>query len=691
MTLSSGDNANEQYELVGRLCNEDLDAASRNRLSDLLANDVEAQKLYVRYLDLQVAIRTQAQSLDDEDFALLEVQTALDAALISGSGEADAEKRDGAPSVAAIGLDLPSPSGVIRFSWRWDRLRSLAGHPFVWTAAAAILLVSYLIAAIDRTIDDPGQSAPLANSLAPAPESVVAPARLRGTVGARWAGAKLELPEGEQFEPGQQLELVEGLAEVCFSSGARVVLQGPAIFQIRDDCSASVSVGRVAAVVPQSASSFTVHTSVADLTSRDTEFGAEVDVDGSLVTQVYAGEVAMHFTRGDAAATTLQLAGDHGARVDASTGRATPLTKPSGFHFVRYLPNRETLINLADVVADGGGSRQAYHSGISLLDGGTVNDYGAPADGDGQYRLAKCIEFVDGVFIPDGKRGPVQVDSIGRYFSEFPPTAGDCWGGAIMARRPREEDSLPRIRLEFHGDNYGYVNWLHIASKADELSPQGLGLIGMHSNCGITFDLHAIRARHPNKKIVRFRALVGNLESRPESKTNTYAADAWVIIDGQLRHQRKGFCREDGPEVIDVPLADRDRFLVLAVTDAGGDTAYDWVAFGDAVIEMTSLEGISADGEVVRPGPEPADYDEGVDAARERDASANRAFRALAGSTTEFLGWSGSSLSNASDMIDELAVNASGFNLDPIAICSLEAADWASRDQPGETRLATSP
>jgi hypothetical protein len=112
----------------------------------------------------------------------------------------------------------------------------------------------------------------------------------------------------------------------------------------------------------------------------------------------------------------------------------------------------------------------------------------------------------------------------------------------------------------------------------------------MHSNCGITFDLHAIRTRHPHKKLVRFRSLVGNLESKPEA----YAADAWVLVDGQLRYRRQAFSRESGPAEIDVPLTDSDRFLVLVVTDAGSKTAYDWVAFGDPILEMTEVSGISA-------------------------------------------------------------------------------------------------
>lgn len=585
MSYSRQDKLDKQNELLGRLCNEDLDSEGRARLNDSLSGDLAAQQEYVRYLDLQAMIRLHAQSLDDEDFALLEAQAALDC-LHAAAGD-DAVKL----SDTTRGRKLLS----------FVRLLEMASHRLAWTAAAAMLLVAVVLAmrgpSATPTIPTatPEVAAVVENeptiAAAETAAAETAVAKLRGTVGARWAGTRLELPEGEGFAAGERIELVEGLAEVCFVNGARVVLQGPAIVEIEDEKSIGVSVGRIASVVPHEAGDFRVHTAAADLTGAGNEYGAEVDVDGSLVAQVYLGEVNLKFPRGATEIPALQLASGQGAQVDAVSGRTTLLPQPNELHFVRYLPNRETRINLAEVVAGGNSTARAYHRGVSLADGEAVDDYGAPVMGDGKYKTSQSVDFVDGVFIPNGKLGATQVDSIGRTFTGFPETAGDCWGGAIMARRPRYESSLPLIRLEFHGNNYGYVNWLHIASKPDELSPQGLGLIGMHSNSGITFDLHAIRARYPDKRILRFQAQVGNLESRLETAEMSHTAEAWVLVDGKLRHHRRSFNRESGAETIDISLADRDRFLVLAVTDDGGDTAYDWVAFGDPVIEMTSLPG----------------------------------------------------------------------------------------------------
>jgi hypothetical protein len=178
------------------------------------------------------------------------------------------------------------------------------------------------------------------------------------------------------------------------------------------------------------------------------------------------------------------------------------------------------------------------------------------------------------------------------------------------------------------------------------------------------------------------------LESKAESKSETYAADAWVIVDGQLRHLRQGFSREDGPEAIDVPLADRDRFLVLAVTDAGGDTAYDWVAFGDAVIEMTNFEGISADAEFIHLEPQSSNYEEAIHSLPGRAARNDRAFSAFLELAVNFFGWSGYSCVITRGISCGLVVSASGYGIDSFGYRTPEEVELRTGDGPGRTCLA---
>jgi hypothetical protein len=592
MTQPSGQHF-KLNELIGRLLNEEIDAVDAKQLNDLLSDDIEAQQLYVRCLDLEAAVRQHARLIDDDDFAVLQAQAALDAqsaAFVDETGFGHLTSQTSSTNTDCRHTSQPTRSPLVPApglprGWPWRHVARIAAAATILIAFTMILLNAF--SGGRRGLDNAAGK--------PSSQTFIerGPAHLSGAVGARWAGAHLELAEGHKFEKGQRIELIEGLADVHFRSGARLIVQGPAIFLIHDQSRVEVVLGRIAATVPGAKSPFTVQSATVDLTSQETEFGAEIEVDGSMVTEVYKGDVNLLVHSDGKAAGQLQLAAGQGLRIDGSTARLSPLGEANHLHLVRYLPRNEMLVNLADVVAGGDGVadgvRKAYYRGISVADGRPVNDYGAPVQADGQYHRVQGMRFVDGVFIPDGRRGPMQIDSIGRLYADFPTTSGDCWGGAIMARRPQEENSLPSIRLEFHGNNYGYVNWLHIASKPEELSPQGHGLIGMHSNCGITFDLHAIRAQYPHRRVVRFRALVGNLESKPEA----YTADACVIVDGELRFQRQGFSREDGPEAIEVPLSDRDRFLVLVVTDVGANTAYDWVAFGDPIIEMLSADAIS--------------------------------------------------------------------------------------------------
>ena len=38
---------------------------------------------------------------------------------------------------------------------------------------------------------------------------------------------------------------------------------------------------------------------------------------------------------------------------------------------------------------------------------------------DGRYHRVKGLPFIDGVFVPDDRRGPVQLDSAGHSFADF--------------------------------------------------------------------------------------------------------------------------------------------------------------------------------------------------------------------------------------------------------------------------------
>ena len=186
------------------------------------------------------------------------------------------------------------------------------------------------------------------------------------------------------------------------------------------------------------------------------------------------------------------------------------------------------------------------------------------------------MPFIDGVFVPDGRTGNVQIDSAGHTFEAFPTTAhetaGYVWAGGILPLDDPAQPKLHAIPTELGG--------------IDRALP-GHGLIFLHANKGITFDLQAIRRANPEYKPARFRAVAGNTARVAVSGQSVYA-DLWVFVDGQPRWQQRQINADHGAFSIAIPLRERDRFLTLVATDGGDGIIADWTMFGDPRLELSA-------------------------------------------------------------------------------------------------------
>ena len=171
--------------------------------------------------------------------------------------------------------------------------------------------------------------------------------------------------------------------------------------------------------------------------------------------------------------------------------------------------------------------------------------------------------------MPNGKLGPVQLDSAGHAYA-LPETSGTT-SGSVSARGP---DIAP----ERQTTDWGY--WIYAMQRGGEYMPDNRGLLGLHPNAGITFDLAAICKAHPAvASPFRFHAFAG-------LANGLGIADVWLFVDGRLKFRRTGLRMADGPVRIDVPLEADDRFLTLVSTggNRGGEVPRcDWVVFGDPV------------------------------------------------------------------------------------------------------------
>ncbi|MCE2862485.1 MAG: hypothetical protein RIR76_1896 [Verrucomicrobiota bacterium] len=129
--------------------------------------------------------------------------------------------------------------------------------------------------------------------IAPGWEARAAPvATLREISDARWVTPEARFAPGDTLRAGQTLELSAGSAALEFTSGARVTLMGPSIFELTSDKSGFLTLGRLKAEATTPASKgFTVRTRTARVVDIGTQFIAAAAPDGQSRIDVTDGEV----------------------------------------------------------------------------------------------------------------------------------------------------------------------------------------------------------------------------------------------------------------------------------------------------------------------------------------------------------------------------------------------------------------
>jgi hypothetical protein len=163
---------------------------------------------------------------------------------------------------------------------------------------------------------------------------------------------------------------------------------------------------------------------------------------------------------------------------------------------------------------------------------------------------------VAAVLVPDGS-GPVRLVVDGEPIDGIPPTTRQGWD-AIRNGPVNAQASTTTAGIDH--------------ATADH------AILGLHANAAITFDLAAIRAKHPATSR-RFRAVVA-YGGRAEAARAEYA----VHVDG--RRVAQGRLDQASPgEPLDVLLPDEARHLTLVATDGGDGIGHDQVWFGDPRIE----------------------------------------------------------------------------------------------------------
>lgn len=148
-------------------------------------------------------------------------------------------------------------------------------RPLVGLAAAAALLLALVLSISSRPRT---------------PLSYEGCAVLTRSLDARWEGAA---PSPGSALPKGCLSLASGSTQIEFFSGARVILEGPAQFDLVSTNEGFCRHGKLRAFVPPQAQGFTIRTSSLSLVDRGTEFGLRVDRAGGAEVHVFQGRVEL--------------------------------------------------------------------------------------------------------------------------------------------------------------------------------------------------------------------------------------------------------------------------------------------------------------------------------------------------------------------------------------------------------------
>ena len=398
---------------------------------------------------------------------------------------------------------------------------------------------------------------------------------------AKWDNPDVALQKGTRlFDNRKPISLIQGIVKFQFDNGVQVVIEAPAVFSLDDYERMRLTYGKLYTKVPKQAIGFRVNTPSCGVIDLGTEFGMDVTDRGDTNVHLFKGKASL-VTSVHQQPQQSQILYQNQAKRVTTSGSIRSITFQNR-EFVRdfdsdhaVLWNGENL-NLASVISGGNGFGKVHlNMGIDqrtgkLVSGNVEERNNSDVKG---YIPVPQIPFVDGVFVPDGENGPVQLTSAGQTFDGFEDTDGAYYMAIGI---------YSFVNMYTAGTGFQYAS-IQLKGYSEETSDN----LCLHANSGITFDLQKIREAMPFTNITQFSSVYGVPKARDDQ--DGVASDFYVFVDGTPRMIKKGVSNQDEPGHVTIPLEKTDRFLTLVCTQ-GDQNFGDWSLFVNPTLELESTD-----------------------------------------------------------------------------------------------------
>ena len=554
-------------ELLMRLVENELNDNEIEKLNDWLSNDPEAAEFYWNFIKDYSAIKLHMDGQVDASETIDLSRNEFRRDII----ESLSKNEISAPSISLQKNDEEDNSEKQNSKdLKSDRPNRFYRIYSAIVSIAAVLMVLFILYA----------------NLFP-PNYTIEVATVVDQIDAVWNSNSEKLSLNHDIETNHPpYKLDSGIIKIAYDKGVDVVIEGPSKFQFERE-GIYLSYGKVYSKVSKDAQGFTIDCQNSKFVDLGTEFGVIANEQGSSQLHVLDGKVQMYAGMEDTEKYTRAVFGGSAVGFDASDGTLENIIlEDKAFardinSSAKFVWRGQEFVNLADIVGGGNGfGTGKLESGIDPFTGEQVVNYHKyNYKGNLQEQIFSEVswsKFVDSVFVPDGGKGAVKISSEGNEFDGCVDTMEDSWG------------CVQNGGIHYHPGNVKKHSLMLGGVKYDSKDSYALF---MHANQGVTFNLDEIRKASVGLKIAGFRALCGVsetvnndslLSAAKLTERNEFEGRRecvfYVLVDGRLVYVNKGVSVGDEPGVIDIELADGDKYLTL-IACTGQTVGYHWSMF----------------------------------------------------------------------------------------------------------------